>query len=169
MSSCLRKLYGTVCKPCLIAFLEFSPCFCMDKSRPHLSLRAPHQCAKRPQPVSHVFNIAATGESSLAERSAQLSRTQPVCCKVTGFSLEPHALSLFWPWCRCSFWWCRSRDGLFFSVDIFIGMRYHCMWSWVTGLGMTQASVFWIERPNVFLFTRKWHALHFSVSLQINP
>ena len=32
----------------------------MDKTRPHLSLRAPHLRAKRFQPVSHVFNVAAT-------------------------------------------------------------------------------------------------------------
>ena len=56
LSSCLGKLSGTVCKPCLIAFLELSSCFCMDDLRPHLSLRAPHRCTKRSQPVSHVLN-----------------------------------------------------------------------------------------------------------------
>ena len=114
---------GTVCKPCLITFLELSSCLCMKESRPHLSLCAPHRCAKRPQPVSNVFNVAATRESSLAKWLSQLSRSLPVCCKVTGFSLEPHALSLFRPWCRCSFRCCRSRDGLFCSADLFIDRR----------------------------------------------
>ena len=59
-SSCFCKLSGTVCKPCLIAFPELSSCLCMDESTPHLSLRAPHWCAKRLRPVSHVFNVAST-------------------------------------------------------------------------------------------------------------
>ena len=49
----------------------------------------PQQCAERLQPVSHVFNIAAT-QSPLAPTVAL-----PGCCKVTSFPLEPHSLSLF--------------------------------------------------------------------------
>ena len=99
-----------------------------------LPLRAPHQCAERPQPVSHVLNVAPARESSLAEQLSQLSRALAGCCKVAGFSFEPHALSLFWPRCRLSFLRCWGGVGLFCSADPFFCWR-HCTWSWVTVLG----------------------------------
>ena len=73
MSSCLGKLPGTVCKPCSSRLWMHGP---------HLSLRAPHRCAKRSQPVSPVFNIAATRESSLAEGLSQLSNMDRRYCWV---------------------------------------------------------------------------------------
>ena len=60
LSSCFRELLGTVCKSCLVSFLEFPSCLCVDELRPKLSLRAPHQCAKRLRRVSHVINVAAS-------------------------------------------------------------------------------------------------------------
>ena len=42
-------------------FWSSRPALCMEEPMPHLSLRAPHRCAKRLQLVSRVFNVAATG------------------------------------------------------------------------------------------------------------
>ena len=96
----------------------------------------------------------ATRESSLAEWLSQLSQALPGCCKAAGFSLKPHALSPFWTRCRLSFLCCLSGVGLFCSADLLINRRHHCMWSWVTCLRDDPSSVFWIERPKVFPFTR---------------
>ena len=122
--SCFCELCGTVCKPCLVAFLELSSCLCVDESRPNLSLRAPDWCTKRLQPDSHVFNVAATRESS----PSGCPNCREVCqATATSRASRSHALSLFWPRCRCSF---RCRALPISSVN----RRHHCMWTRVTCL-----------------------------------
>ena len=129
----------------------------------------PHRCAKRPQLVSHVLNVAASRESSIAERLSQLSRALPGCCKVPGFSLESHALSLFWPQCRCSFLRSWSGVGFFCSADIFFYRRHHCTWSWVTVPGNDPCiSLLDREAKGLAIHSRR-HALHSRFSVQINP
>ena len=92
-------------------------------------------------------------ESSLAERLSQLSRALPGCCKVAGFSLEPHALSLFWPRCRLSLlcWW--SGFGLFCSADLLFYRRALPLHVEL-GLGNDPCIVFPVVRPKVLPSTR---------------
>ena len=118
----------------------------------------PHRCPKRSQPVSHVFNVAAARETTPAERMSQLSRALPVCCKVTGFSLEPLQLPVLQEQGGCSSLSISSSTGA--TTARRAGPRVS---------GMIQASVFWIERPNVFPFTRTSTPLHSSVGPQTNP
>ena len=130
----------------------FSYCLCIDESRSHLSLRAPHGCAMRSQPVSHVFAVAATREPSLAEGLSQLSRSLPVCCKVTA------SRSSRMPFVSSGLGAAAASDasgaGMGCSalpISSSTGATTACGVGTLVS-GMIQASVFWIERPEVLIF-----------------
>ena len=121
LSSCFREFSGTVCMPSFVSFLKFSPCLCVDETWPQLSFGAPYWRAERLQLVSHVVNFAAAREPSFA------TWLLPGCCKVTGFSFEPHSLSLLWPQRRRCFWCCWWRVGLLLSADLSVYPLHHSM------------------------------------------
>ena len=187
LSACLGKLSGTVCKPCLIAFLELSSCLCMDESsvfnrffcpadlliyRRDLCMWSWVTCLRdqssgsRGQPVSHVFNIAAARESSPSGCpnclfSASLLQGHGLLARAARLESLPTLVPLQLP--------VLQEQGRVVLLCQSFHRRHHCMWSWATCL-RDDASISLLDREAKRLpFHSHRHALHSSVGLQIDP